>query len=132
MVFNNIHNKLQFTIKQEKNRSLNFLDLSLIVIDDTIILDWYQKNTCSSRYLSYFSSHPLCYKIGTIYGLVDRAVLLFTSNFSTKKFGVRDKGIIRKYPYPIDLIFSKMNYRIKKLIRKLFVKKTRTKIGKKG
>jgi len=26
---------------------------------------------CPTRYLSYFSSHPLCHKIGTIYGLVD-------------------------------------------------------------
>jgi len=33
------YNRLQFIIELEKNRTLNFLDLSLIVIDDTKIFD---------------------------------------------------------------------------------------------
>jgi len=40
MIFNDIHKRLQFTVELEKNRSLNFLDLSLKLIDDTIIIDW--------------------------------------------------------------------------------------------
>jgi len=34
--------------------------------------------------------------------------------------------------YPIDLIFEKMQCRIKELIRRISVKKTRTKNGKKN
>jgi len=37
--FNNIHKRLQFTVELEKNRSLNFLDLSLIVKNDELIID---------------------------------------------------------------------------------------------
>jgi len=37
--FNNIHNRLQFTVEQEKNRSINFLDSSLIEKNDEFILD---------------------------------------------------------------------------------------------
>jgi len=88
------HNRLQFIIELEKNRAKNFLGLSLIVIDDTMILDWSPKDTCSGRYLSYFSSHSLCHKIGTI-GLVDRAILLSHPTFQQKNLEC-DKGIIRK------------------------------------
>jgi len=49
--------------------------------------------------LSYFSSHPLYHKIGTIYGFSRQSNTFVTYNFLTKKFGVRDKDIIRKYAY---------------------------------
>jgi len=113
-----MYNRLQFTIELEKNRVLNFLNLSLIVIDDTMILDWYQKDTCSGRYLSYFSSHPLCHKFGTIYGLVDRAILLSSPTFQQKNLEYVTRVLLEN-AYPIDLIFSKMNCRIKELIRRL-------------
>jgi len=38
--------------------------------------------------------------------------------------------VLLENAYPIDLIFSKMDCRIKELIRRISVKKTRTKIGK--
>ena len=75
-VFNGYHKRLQFTSEIELNRSLGFLDLLLRVEDNKIIIDWHHKKTSSGRYLSYFSYHPLCHKIGTIYSLVDRAILL--------------------------------------------------------
>jgi len=39
-------------------------------------MDWFHKKTFSGRFLSFHSSHPLCHKIGMIYGLIDRAFLL--------------------------------------------------------
>jgi len=60
--FNSIHDRLKFTIEYEKNR-LSFLDLLLRIVDDRIITDWYHKNFFSGRCLSYFSSHPSCYKL---------------------------------------------------------------------
>jgi len=55
--FNNIHNRLQFTVERESNRSINFLDLSFIVKNNVLIIDWHEKETCLGRYLSYYSSH---------------------------------------------------------------------------
>lgn len=75
-VFNGFHKRLQFTIELEDNRELSFLDLSLRVVDNLIIIDWFHKKTFSGRYLSFFLHHPLCQKIGTIYSLTDRAILL--------------------------------------------------------
>jgi len=51
--FNNIHERLKFTVKLEKNRSINFLDLSLLVKNDALIIDWYRKETNSGRYYRF-------------------------------------------------------------------------------
>jgi len=74
--FNNIHNRLKFTIEYENNRSISFLDLNLLVRNGVLYIDWYKKKTYSGRYLHYYSEHPTCHKVGTIYGLIDRALFL--------------------------------------------------------
>jgi len=78
-------NRLQFIIEFENNRNINFLDLSLYVVDNKIKINWFHKKTFSGRFLCYFSNHPLCQKIGTIYNLIDRAILLSHPNFQEKK-----------------------------------------------
>ena len=53
--FNGYHNRLQFTVEFEKKRSLNFLDTSIRVVNNTLHTDWFHKDTFSGRYLSYLS-----------------------------------------------------------------------------
>jgi len=115
--FNKVHERLQFTVELEKNRTINFLDLSLIVMNNELVIDWYRKETNSGRYLSYFSGHPLCHKIGTIYGLVDRALLLAHPIFQEKNLEHVIRVLINN-GYPLDLIFSRINLRIKELINR--------------
>ncbi|XP_011864472.1 PREDICTED: uncharacterized protein LOC105560198 [Vollenhovia emeryi] len=113
--FNNYHNRLQFTIEYENKRKLSFLDLSLVIIDNRIYIDWYHKETFSGRLLSYFSNHPDCHKIGTIYSLVDRAIMLSHPMFHQKniEFAIR---VLLENGYPLNLVFEKINKRIKKLM----------------
>jgi len=113
--FNNIHERLQFTVEVERNSSINFLELSLLVKNDVLIIDWYRKETNSGRYLSFYSEHPLCHKVGTIYGLVDRAMLLSHPNFQEKNLKYVIKVLIG---YPLELIFNRINLRIKTLIKR--------------
>jgi len=120
--FNNIHKRLQFTVELEKNRSINFLDLSLIVKSDELIIDWYRKETNSGRYLSYYSGHSLCHKVGTIYGLVNRAILLSHPNFQEKNLEYVIRVLIDN-AYPLELIFNRINLRIKELIKRGHTKK---------
>jgi hypothetical protein len=110
--FNDVHNRLQFTIEEEKNRCINFLDVSLLVSDDRIIIDWFHKETFSGRYLSYLSNHPLCHKVGTIYSLVDRAILLSHPTFHQKNLEFVVDTLL-KNSYPINLIFEKVRKRLK-------------------
>jgi len=69
--FNLFYECLQFIIEYEKDRTLSFLDLSLSVRNDRILIDWFHKKTFSGRYC-LISNHPRCHKTGTIYNLVER------------------------------------------------------------
>jgi len=115
--FNSYHERLHFTIELEENRSLSFLDLRLTISDNTIYIDWFQKNSFSGRFLSFHSNHPLCHKIGTIYSLVDRAFLLSHPKFHQKNISLVIDLLIEN-GFPLNLIFRKINERLKFLIHK--------------
>jgi len=114
-VFNSFHKRLQFTIEHENNRCLSFLDLRLEVRDNKIKIDWFHKKTFSGRFLSYYSNHPICQKIGTIYNLIDRAFLLSHPDFQQKNIELCIKLLLDN-GYPLKIIFETINKRIKKLI----------------
>jgi len=91
--------------------------LKLIIKNETLFIDWYRKDTCSGRYLHFYSGHPLCHKVGTIYGLVDRALLLSHPVFHQKNLEYVIKVLIENC-YPLELIFQKINRRIDSIISK--------------
>jgi len=100
------------SLEYEKDRSLGFLDLRLHILDNIIQIDWFHKTTFSKRFLSYYSSYPLCHKVGTIFSLINRAFLLSHPRFHQKniKFII---GLLLDNGYPLNLIFEKINDRIK-------------------
>jgi len=106
-------------MESEDNHALNFLDITLHIKNNRIVTDWFHKTTFSGRYLSFFSNHPISHKIGTIYGLVDHAIKLSHPSFYEKILNLCIK-ILLDNGYPLDLIFDKINLRLKKL----FVHKT--------
>jgi len=112
--FNDYHERLKFTVEHEKDRSLSFLDLLITISNNTIYLDWFHKGSFSGRYLSFHSSHPWCHKIGTMYSLTDRAFLLLHLMFHQKNLELVVELLLDN-GYPIELIFEKMNSRIKTL-----------------
>jgi len=69
----------------------------------------------------------LCHKIGTIYNLVDRAILLLYPNFQQKNLEFCIK-LLANNGYSLDLIFREINKRLKK---KNFNQKTTTDTNKK-
>jgi hypothetical protein len=115
-VFNNYHPRLKFTMELGGDE-LNFLDVTLIKFDKHIITDWYRKPTASGRYLNYYSCHPLKQKVGTIIGLTDRVLRLSHPEFQQKNFEfIIDTLLINGYP--LELIFSTIKQRLKKVIFK--------------
>lgn len=72
-VFNSYNNHLQFTIENETNNRVPFLDTQLIRRpDNTIILDWYIKPTSSGRYMNYNSHHTEKMKINLVLAMKNR------------------------------------------------------------
>jgi len=91
--------------------------LLLTVKDNMILIDWFHKKTYSGRLLSFFSGHPICHKIGMIFGLVDRAFLLSHPSFHRKNLEITIELLIEN-GYPLNMIFEKIHNRLKTLIYK--------------
>lgn len=90
-IFNSIHPKIQFTHEIERNKTLPFLDVS--VIHDTngsLQFDWYTKPTSSGRILNYFSNHPLTQKLNVVDNLVKRIF-----NISSPQFHAKNRKIVK-------------------------------------
>jgi len=96
-----------------KNNSISFLDLNIILEEDNkIILDWFHKKTFSERLLSYYSNHPVCYKIDTLFNLIDRSILLLHPKFHSKNINLCI-DILLEDSYPLHMIFHYFNRRIR-------------------
>lgn len=66
-IFNNYNRHIQFTIEEETNNSVPFLDTKLIRLpDNKIMIDWYIKPTSSQQYINYYSQHSIKIKTNLI------------------------------------------------------------------
>ncbi|XP_044745183.1 uncharacterized protein LOC123307046 [Coccinella septempunctata] len=69
-IFNQEHHSIQFTLKEETNNSVPFLDTRVIrTPENKLMVDWYRKPSSSGRYLHYLSNHPYRQKVNMILGL---------------------------------------------------------------
>jgi len=78
------------------------------------MFDLYRKLTNSGRYLNFFSNHPIEHKKGVVMNLFDRTLWLSHPNFQEKNM-VETINILINNGYPLQLIFSTINNRIKYL-----------------
>jgi len=113
-LFNSFHDRIRFTLEYGDAQGLSFLDLKLKIIDNHLNIDWFHKDSFSGRCLSFHSNHPLNHKIGTIYSLIDRAILLSDPSHHSKNLELCVKILIDN-GYPLEYIFKHANIRIKKL-----------------
>ena len=66
-VFNSFNEHLHFTVGYEDNNSsIDFLDMKITTINNSVILNWYMKPTASVRCFYYLSHHLLSQKKATI------------------------------------------------------------------
>ena len=102
--FNGYHDKLKFTIEQENNNSIPFLDMLVIRNPDgTLNTNWYLKPTASGRVINYASMHASTQKIATIKNLLFRAYHL-SSPIYHEENEQKIKTILKKNNYPTTLV----------------------------
>ena len=78
---NSIHPSIQFTMEEEEDRSLPFLDVLLErKSDGTVHTSVFRKPTNTDKYLDFRSHHPLSHKVSVIRTLYSRAVKLSTTS----------------------------------------------------
>ena len=102
-IFNSYNKRLQFTYEFEQDKKINFLDISLIRHNNSIITDWFNKPTSSGRLINYRSNHPTQQKINIVYNLVDRAISLSHKKFHSKNLKMVNQ-ILRDNNYPNKFI----------------------------
>jgi len=110
--FNSFHHRLKFTMEMEREGDrLNFLDLTIIKHNNTLIFNWFRKPTFSGRFLNFYSHHPFTHKRGTMYSLIDRVLRLSHPMFHKNNFDHVIK-ILLDNGYPLHLIFSSIRRRL--------------------
>ena len=115
--FNSYNHKIKFTIEDESDGKICFLDVLIIRNGEKIKTNWYQKPTCSGRLLNFYSHHPLSYKINVINHLVDRGITLAHITFDKENIQ-KIKTILLNNNYPINFINHVIKNRIKHLQKK--------------
>ena len=113
--FNAHHKRLQFTIEIDEKNEINFLDTKIIITNNKLIFDLYHKPTFSSRYLNFYSQHPINKKRGIIIGMVYKIVLISNKKF-LQKILTKAINILLKNSYPLPFIFDTIRNRLKYLI----------------
>jgi hypothetical protein len=70
--FNNIHNKINFTIEKEQNNQINFLDITIKRKHNKFQFGIYRKNTTTDTMIHKESCHPIEHKMSGINYLINR------------------------------------------------------------
>ncbi|KYN50572.1 hypothetical protein ALC57_07139, partial [Trachymyrmex cornetzi] len=123
---NSQHDRINFTLEENGDGSVNFLDITIKIINNKIIFDLYKKSTHSGRFLNFLSNHPLCHKKGVIFSLIDRIIYLSHPNFHTLNISDMINNLLNN-GYPLDFLFNTINNRIKSLSHKNKLKQTNQK-----
>lgn len=113
--FNNYHPLLKFTLEEENNFKINFLDLTIYHLNNgNIKTNWYRKSVKTDRYINYNSCTPIKYKKSVIFGLVDRAIILSSNIFHQQNLNII-KNILLHNNYPSDFINKCIHLRLKNI-----------------
>lgn len=117
-VFNDFDVNLQVTCEFEKDKKISFLDLELErTSQNSVITNWYRKNTASGRFIHFSSHHPIAQKRAIVYNLVDKSILL-----SHEKYHKQNLDLIRKMladnAYPTGFVNKYIDIRVKKIEQK--------------
>jgi len=110
--FNSFHHRLKFTMEMGGDGNhLNFLDLTIIKKNNSIIFNWFRKPTFSGRFLNFHSHHPFNQKRGTMHSLIDRVIRLSHPEFQENNFDYII-NVLLDNGYPLDTIFSAIRERL--------------------
>ena len=91
-VLNSFHESIKFTFEKEGDNSLSFLDVKVIKKSDgSFDTDIHRKQTDTNIYLNWNSFAPKTWKIGTLKGLIRRALTIC----STKEFQEKEISFLK-------------------------------------
>ena len=115
---NSRHRNINFTVEEESNNQLSFLDVEVTRVDNEFVTSIHRKPTFSGVYTNFQSFIPLQYKHGLLFTLLFRAYTI-SSNYDRLHEEIKKlKTIWQKNDFPLFFI-DKCIYQF---LNKLFVK----------
>lgn len=98
--FNDFHPRIQFTIEEEEDSALAFLDLKVIRDESgSLSTCWYMKPSNSGRVMNFKSETSRSYKVSTIKNLLHRVINLSAPQFHEENLNkIRDLLDMNSYP----------------------------------
>ena len=116
---NSRHANINFTVEEEENGSLSFLDIAITRNEGKLTTSIHRKKTFSGVYVNYNSFLPRDYKRGLISTLLHRAYTICSDYDKLHQEIGRLKTIWQKNSFPLSFI----DRCVKKFLDKLFVKR---------
>ncbi|KYN15993.1 hypothetical protein ALC57_11759 [Trachymyrmex cornetzi] len=89
-------------LEENDDGSVNFLDITIKIINNKIIFYLYKEPTHSGRFLNFHSNHPLCHKKGVVFYLIDRIIHLSHPNVHTLNISNMINTLLNN---PLDFLF---------------------------
>ena len=108
---NNLHQNIKFTMEEESNGELAFLDTLLKRDNGEISVLVYRKPTHTDQYLHYNSHHQTSCKESVVSSLFNRAYFIITNKDDLDKENTRIKQVLKENGYQesiVSKIFEKM------------------------
>ena len=110
---NNIEESIKFTVEQEVDNAISFLDVLIIRNNGQLTTKAYRKPTHTTRYLNFNSCHNFSQKVGLVKTLLFRANSKLITNYRDKINEVKFVcNALRDNDYP-DWLLNKMKKEIK-------------------
>ena len=113
---NHVHSSIQFTLEEEINKTLNFLDVTIIRGDDEAKFKVFPKPTNKEDYVHFYSAHSSRIKSGIVIGFFLRALRICSQEYLDEKMDHVFK-VFRSLKYPKSFLIKCQN-KARKIMRK--------------
>ena len=101
---NNLHQNIKFTMEEESNEELAFLDTLLKWNNGEISVLVYRKPTHTDQYLHYSSHHQTSCKESVVSSLFNRAYSIITNKDDLHKENAKIKQVLKENGYQQALL----------------------------
>ena len=104
---NRIEPCAQFTVEEESDGRLAFLDVQLSRSEDgTVSTSVYRKATHTNQYLAFEPHHPVAHKVAVVKTLMSRAEALSSSSVERAQEEKEITGTLKKNGYPSSFVYN--------------------------
>ena len=115
---NKQHPRIQFTMEEETNGSLPFMDVRFTRQQGKLLREVYRKPTHTNRYLQFESHHPSSVKSGVVACLVNRAITVSSDQTARDAELKRIHKIRKANRYPKKFVERNIKKQVKCLRKK--------------